>query len=114
MSYRCRNLTINTVQPRPSSLVANGGHNLLEPAALGVPVLSGPHLFNFTEIAALLRSAGALQEVADAPALAAAINDLWQKPARAEAMAAAGLAVVKANQGALQRLLAGVQQLLAG
>ncbi|PKM25430.1 MAG: 3-deoxy-D-manno-octulosonic acid transferase, partial [Gammaproteobacteria bacterium HGW-Gammaproteobacteria-12] len=37
------------------SLVANGGHNLLEPAALGKPVLSGPHLFNFLEIAAQLR-----------------------------------------------------------
>ena len=94
------------------SLVANGGHNLLEPAALGVPVLSGPHLFNFTEIASLLRDAGALQEIADAPALAAALDDLWQQPAHAEAMATAGLAVVKANQGALQRLLAGVQGLL--
>ncbi|MDO9320928.1 MAG: 3-deoxy-D-manno-octulosonic acid transferase, partial [Pseudomonas sp.] len=81
-------------------------------AALGVPVLSGPHLFNFTEIASLLRDAGALQEVADAPALAAALNDLLQQPTHAETMAAAGLAVVKANQGALQRLLAGVQGLL--
>jgi 3-deoxy-D-manno-octulosonic-acid transferase len=93
-------------------LVANGGHNLLEPAALGVPVLSGPHLFNFSEIAKLLRDAGALQEIADAPALAAALSDLWQHPAHAEAMATAGLVVVKANQGALQRLLGGVQRLL--
>ncbi|HBX57079.1 MAG TPA: 3-deoxy-D-manno-octulosonic acid transferase, partial [Pseudomonas sp.] len=50
------------------SLVANGGHNLLEPAALGKPVLSGPHLFNFLEIAAQLREAGALLEVGDATA----------------------------------------------
>ncbi|HSC83364.1 MAG TPA: lipid IV(A) 3-deoxy-D-manno-octulosonic acid transferase, partial [Pseudomonas sp.] len=42
------------------SLVANGGHNLLEPAALGKPLLSGPHLFNFLEIATLLREAGDL------------------------------------------------------
>ena len=48
------------------SLVANGGHNLLEPAALGKPVLSGPHLFNFLEIAAQLREAGALSEVENA------------------------------------------------
>ncbi|MCZ7018889.1 3-deoxy-D-manno-octulosonic acid transferase, partial [Salmonella enterica] len=40
------------------SLVPNGGHNLLEPAALAKPVLSGPHLFNFLEISALLRDAG--------------------------------------------------------
>jgi 3-deoxy-D-manno-octulosonic-acid transferase len=94
------------------SLVANGGHNLLEPAALGVPVLSGPHLFNFSEIASLLRDAGALHEIADASTLAAALGDLWQQPTRAEAMAAAGLAVVNANQGALQRLLGGIASLL--
>ncbi len=40
------------------SLVPNGGHNLLEPAALGKPVFAGPHLFNFLDIAAQLRDAG--------------------------------------------------------
>lgn len=50
--------------------MANGGHNLLEPAALGKPVLSGPHLFNFLEIAAQLREAGALNEVENAGQLA--------------------------------------------
>ena len=94
------------------SLVGNGGHNLLEPAALGVPVLSGPHLFNFSEIANLLRSAGALHQVQDAATLAAALHNLWQQPVSAQAMANAALAVVKANQGALQRLLDGVQRLL--
>lgn len=94
------------------SLVANGGHNLLEPAALGLPVLSGPHLFNFLEIAALLRSAGALAEVADAQALAATLVRLFAEPQQAAAMASAGLTVLKANQGALQRLLDGVQRLL--
>ncbi|WPC05641.1 lipid IV(A) 3-deoxy-D-manno-octulosonic acid transferase [Pseudomonas benzenivorans] len=95
------------------SLVANGGHNLLEPAALGRPVLSGPHLFNFLEIAAQLREAGALGEVADAPQLAAQVAELWQQPQRARQMGEAGLAVMRANQGALQRLLAGVERLLA-
>ena len=94
------------------SLVANGGHNLLEPAALGLPVLSGPHLFNFLEIAGLLRSAGALAEVADSEALAATLLRLFAEPQQADAMASAGLAVLKANQGALQRLLDGVQRLL--
>jgi 3-deoxy-D-manno-octulosonic-acid transferase len=94
------------------SLVANGGHNLLEPAALGVPVLSGPHLFNFSEIAGLLRTAGALQEVVDASTLANALGELWQQPDRALMMSAAGLAVVRANQGALERLLLAVQGVL--
>jgi 3-deoxy-D-manno-octulosonic-acid transferase len=87
------------------SLVPNGGHNLLEPAALAKPVLSGPHLFNFLEIAGMLRSAGALEEVNDGTALAAAVQRLFDQPQLAESMASAGLNVMKANQGALQRLL---------
>ncbi|WP_397450215.1 lipid IV(A) 3-deoxy-D-manno-octulosonic acid transferase [Pseudomonas sp. NA-150] len=87
------------------SLVPNGGHNLLEPAALAKPVLSGPHLFNFLEIAALLRYAGALEEVTDAAGLGKAVQRLFDEPAIARNMAAAGLEVMRANQGALQRLL---------
>ncbi|SDW97092.1 3-deoxy-D-manno-octulosonic-acid transferase [Pseudomonas syringae] len=96
------------------SLVPNGGHNLLEPAALAKPVLSGPYLFNFLEIAAMLRTAGALQEMGDATALAAALQHLVAHPQEARSMADAGLAVMKANQGALQRLLDGIGQLMAG
>jgi 3-deoxy-D-manno-octulosonic-acid transferase len=96
------------------SLVANGGHNLLEPAALGKPVLSGPHLFNFLEIAAQLRAAGALSEVADASGLAQRVAQLWREPDTAHAMRDAGQAVMQANQGALARLLAGLGRLLEG
>ncbi|MDH4611881.1 lipid IV(A) 3-deoxy-D-manno-octulosonic acid transferase [Pseudomonas sp. BN102] len=94
------------------SLVPNGGHNLLEPAALGKPVLSGPHLFNFLEIAAQLRDAGALAEVSDAGQLAAQVSGLWADPVRAATMREAGLGVLKANQGALERLLGGIARLL--
>ncbi|MDH4583701.1 3-deoxy-D-manno-octulosonic acid transferase [Pseudomonas sp. BN415] len=94
------------------SLVPNGGHNLLEPAALSKPVLSGPHLFNFLEIAAQLRDAGALVEVADADQLAVQVGTLWIDTGRAEAMREAGLAVLKTNQGALERLLGGIARLL--
>ncbi|KFE51635.1 lipid IV(A) 3-deoxy-D-manno-octulosonic acid transferase [Pseudomonas syringae] len=96
------------------SLVPNGGHNLLEPAALAKPVLSGPHLFNFLEIAALLRNADALAEVADAASLTAAVQRLFDQPQQARAMADAGLQVMKANQGALQRLLDGIGLLVKG
>ena len=95
------------------SLVPNGGHNLLEPAALAKPVLSGPHLFNFLEIAALLRNAGALEEVEDAQGLAVAVQRLFELPQDAQHMAQAGLNVMLANQGALQRLLDGLARLLA-
>ena len=95
------------------SLVPNGGHNLLEPAALGKPVLTGPQLFNFLEIAAQLRAAGALGEVQDANTLSVAVDRLWQQPAAAEQMRSAGLEVMRRNQGALQRLLDALAKLLS-
>ena len=88
------------------SLVARGGHNLLEPAALGVPVLSGPHLFNFQDIAGQLSQGQALVQVSDALTLAAAVARLWQHPEQARAMVAGGQQVLANNQGAVQRLLA--------
>jgi 3-deoxy-D-manno-octulosonic-acid transferase len=94
------------------SLVPNGGHNLLEPAALGKPVLSGPNLFNFLEISAQLRNAGALGEVHDADTLADMVDRLWQAPAEAARMREAGQEVMTRNQGALQRLLDGLARLL--
>lgn len=87
------------------SLVPHGGHNVLEPAALGKPVLSGPHVFNFLDIVGLMRDAGALREVQNAGELAAAVARLWSDPNDYQAMQAAGQRVLKANQGALERLL---------
>jgi 3-deoxy-D-manno-octulosonic-acid transferase len=60
------------------SLVAVGGHNLLEPAALGVPVLSGPQQFNSPELARVLGEQGALTIVHDAAELAAALEGCWR------------------------------------
>lgn len=96
------------------SLVPNGGHNLLEPAALGLPVISGPHLFNFLDIAAMLRDAGALAEVDDAATLAAQVTALLADAAARQQMGQAGRQVLAANQGALQRLLDGIAQQLQG
>ena len=94
------------------SLMPNGGHNLLEPAALAKPVLSGPHLFNFLDIAAQLRDAGALAEVDDAEGLAVEVQRLFELPRDAQRMAEAGLAVMRRNQGALQRLLDSLGRLI--
>ncbi|PZW65650.1 3-deoxy-D-manno-octulosonic-acid transferase [Pseudomonas sp. URMO17WK12:I1] len=94
------------------SLVETGGHNPLEPAALGLPVIMGPHRFNFLEITAQLLEHGALSEVADAGALGDQVAMLLSNPARAAEMRDAGLAVLKANQGALKRLLDGLGRLL--
>ncbi|MDX9672457.1 MULTISPECIES: lipid IV(A) 3-deoxy-D-manno-octulosonic acid transferase [unclassified Pseudomonas] len=94
------------------SLVPNGGHNLLEPAALAKPVICGPHLFNFLDIAAQLREAGALAQVDDAEGLAVEVQRLFELPRDAQRMAEAGLAVMRRNQGALQRLLDGLGRLV--
>ena len=95
------------------SLVPNGGHNYLEPAALGLPVISGPHRFNFAEISQLLEGAGALVQVDSAEALAQQVQDWLAAPEQAQRVGAAGQAVVKANQGALDRLLTGLLRWLA-
>jgi 3-deoxy-D-manno-octulosonic-acid transferase len=73
----------------------------------------GPHRFNFLEITAQLLEHGALCEVADAHALGEQVALLLSEPARAAAMRDAGLAVLKANQGALKRLLDGLGRLVA-
>ena len=93
------------------SLVPTGGHNPLEPAALALPVITGPHVFNFLEISAMLREAGALQEVDDASGLAEALRRRVELPQDARRMGEAGRAVMLANQGALQRLLDGLGKL---
>ena len=94
------------------SLIAGGGHNYLEPAALGLPVLSGPHRFNFAEISELLEQAGALVEVADAAAMSGQVNGWLSEPGVARTAGSAGQSVVKANQGALERLLEGIGRLI--
>ncbi|MGR2738602.1 lipid IV(A) 3-deoxy-D-manno-octulosonic acid transferase [Billgrantia sp. Q4P2] len=96
------------------SLVPVGGHNLLEPAAMGVPVLTGPELANFAEVAETLRQGGALVEVANSVALADTLVTLFLDEAERHRLAEAGLAVVAANRGALARTLAGLQRLLPG
>lgn len=88
------------------SLVAVGGHNVLEPAAAGLPVLFGPHMFNFEQARAVLLDAGAARQIASGEALAPAVAELLADPARRESMGRAGRAVMAANRGALQRLLA--------
>ena len=95
------------------SLVPVGGHNLLEPAALGVPILIGPHNFNSEEIARLLIARGAAQVVHGGPELGARVGGLLQDPDARERMGAQGRAAVDGNRGALGRLLALIEPLLA-
>jgi 3-deoxy-D-manno-octulosonic-acid transferase len=95
------------------SLVPVGGHNLLEPASLGVPVITGPHTQNGPEIARLLIEAGGALEVADGTALAAAAVRLLTDPALREGMGASARLCVESHRGSLARLLALLEPLLA-
>jgi 3-deoxy-D-manno-octulosonic-acid transferase len=94
------------------SLVTVGGHNLLEPAALGVPILTGPHHHNSEEIARLLIARGAAQVVHDGAELGGRVGALLDDAAGRERMGAAGRASVDSNRGALAKLLALIEPLL--
>jgi 3-deoxy-D-manno-octulosonic-acid transferase len=94
------------------SLVPVGGHNLLEPAALGVPILTGPNNFNSEEIARLLIARGAAEVVHNAAELAARVSALFADPQARERMGAAGRASVDGNRGALAKLLGLIEPLL--
>ena len=95
------------------SLQAVGGHNLLEPAALGVPMVVGPHMFNFEEIAARLREAGAVLSIADADSLGPAIATLLADGQDRRRRGEAGRASLAGERGALARTMALVEQALA-
>jgi len=88
------------------SLVPIGGHNLLEPAALGLPVLTGPAHFNGKEIALLLLSRGAAMQVAGPKDLAAMLRLLLDEPGERLRMGAIGKDIVESNRGSVARLLA--------
>ncbi len=94
------------------SLVPVGGHNLLEPAALGVPILTGPHTHNGADIAKLLIERGAAHVVSGPAELAAELTALWRDPALRARMGEAGRACVDSNRGALAKLLALIEPLL--
>jgi 3-deoxy-D-manno-octulosonic-acid transferase len=88
------------------SLAPVGGHNLLEPAAFGRPVLAGPHTGNAPDVAIALEKADALGRVENARALEAALRELLGDPALARRKGEAAQAVVAANAGATTRVLA--------
>ena len=94
------------------SLVPVGGHTLLEPAALALPSLTGPHVFNAEEISRALVSEGAVEMVADASGLSAALLRLAQDPAERQRRGALGQALVVRNRGTLQRLAALIEPLI--
>jgi len=86
------------------SLIERGGHNPLEPAALGKPVLMGPHVFNFSDICQRLTAAKGLTIVDDPAQLGQALQRLFNDNSQRLTMGQSGQEFVKSNQGTLQRL----------
>ena len=94
------------------SLVPVGGHSLLEPALLGLPVIAGPWTQNAREVADLLSAVGALATVRDGDQLAIRVLECLDDPDRARTDGAKGRAAVEASRGAVGRVVEMVLPLL--
>ena len=92
------------------SLVPVGGHNLLEPAALSLPVLTGPYTFNAPDVSELLSQQGALRYVYSGQELGETVLELLASEPERLRLGRAALAVVQQNTGSLAKLLALIQQ----
>lgn len=95
------------------SLVNTGGHNLLEPAAAGKPVVFGPHMFNFAEISRMVLERGAGKQVQSRNELVPAIDTYIRDTSARYSAGQAGKELIEQNRGALERNLDLVQSLLA-
>lgn len=94
------------------SLVDAGGHNILEPAVFGKPIVFGPHMHNFTEIARTFLDNGAAIQVGTGRELEPVLLDLLGDPVRRATLGAGARALVEANRGARNKTLAAIAQLL--
>lgn len=94
------------------SLIERGGHNPLEPAAWALPVITGPHVFNFADIYERLDKGNGLAKADGAASLAVAVGECFDDPAHAHELGSNALTVVDANRGALDRVVSGILQKL--
>jgi 3-deoxy-D-manno-octulosonic-acid transferase len=94
------------------SLVDAGGHNILEPAVFGKPIVFGPYMQNFAEIARTFLDNGAAIQVRSGRDLEPVLVELLSDPVRRASLGAAARALVEANRGARAKSLAAIAQLL--
>jgi 3-deoxy-D-manno-octulosonic-acid transferase len=87
------------------SLVPVGGHNVVEPAQAGIPVLVGPHTQNAPDVVDRLVAAGGAVRVTSRDTLALVLDHLLAEPAAAAAMGQRGRASAQSGQGALEKHL---------
>ena len=103
---------VGTVVFVGGSLVATGGHNVLEPAVFGRPIVFGPHMENFNEIADMFVSNGAGVQVADERELDETVVSLMSDPVRRARLGAAARALVEAHRGAKEKSISVLTALL--
>jgi len=96
------------------SLVKKGGHNILEPASLGKPVLFGPYMFNFRDIAGVFLKAEAALAVHNGEELKEKIEYLLGNHSKIDEMARRGRELISENQGATKRNLESIRKILEG
>jgi 3-deoxy-D-manno-octulosonic-acid transferase len=94
------------------TLINNGGHNPLEPAAMGLPVYVGPNHWDFAEITQLLADAGALICISSADELAQELQNKFTNSHMYQSASFAGLAVVEQNRGALLKQFTLINELI--
>ncbi len=87
------------------SLVKTGGHNMLEPAALGVPVVTGPHTFNFAEISAMMLKVNAAEQIETTEELIEVVQRYLKDANLRHNVGQNGRQLIKDNRGALEKLL---------
>jgi 3-deoxy-D-manno-octulosonic-acid transferase len=101
------------------SIVDRGGHNVLEPAAAGIPVVTGAHTHNFHAIVSLLNEANAIVQLsalegdAASEQLAKVLNELLANPARRNELAARAKQLIATNHGAAERTIKLIAPLLS-
>jgi 3-deoxy-D-manno-octulosonic-acid transferase len=104
---------VGTVAFVGGSFVPVGGHNVLEPAAHRKPILFGPHMHNFHQIAAALLEAGGALQVQEPEILGRHVITLLQHPERRQALGDAAYHVLCGNQGAIERTVGLIKQVLS-
>ncbi len=87
------------------SLIPHGGHNMLEPACLGIPVITGPYNHNFSEISAMLQRSGAAWIVAGVEELVHRVNILLTDKKLRHDAGEKGRKLVEVNRGGIHRLM---------
>ena len=94
------------------SLIPHGGQNMLEPASHGLPILFGPHTFNFKDVVRQLLEADAAIQLEGSEGLLPALDALLADPPRQQAMGERARQVIAHNTGAVERTLQAIQTLL--